>query len=105
VSDAATVEHVWSDDHTFTNLFGIVQTNGDRLAEIRSGTRRLQSFDIDDVRVRVYGDTAVVMSRGRLKGQRDGQAFDRQARGLNVYIKRKGRWQLVDAQATRIAQP
>ena len=104
-SDTATLERVWSDDHTFTNALGIVQTKNERLSEIRSGARRLESFDIDDIRVRVYHDTAVVTSRGRLKGQRDGQALDLQARGMDVYIKRDGRWQLVAAQATRIAQP
>ena len=85
--------------------FGVVQTKAQRLAEIQSGDRKLELFSITDVQVRVYGDTAVVMSRAMLKGQRQGQDISGQFRGIDVYVKKQGSWQVVAAQATRIAQP
>jgi ketosteroid isomerase-like protein len=104
-SDTAALDRVWADDHTFTNPLGVVQTKAQRLAEMKSGDRTLESFTLEDIQVRVYGNTAVVTGRGTLKGQRHGQDIGGQYRGIDVYVKKQGRWQLVAAQATRIAQP
>ena len=104
-SDVAALDSLLADDHIFTNPLGVVQTKAQRLAEIQSGSRKLELFSITDVQVRVYGDTAVVTSRAMLKGQRQGQDISGQFRGIDVYVKKQGRWQVVAAQATRIAQP
>ena len=103
-SDIAALDRLWADDHIFTNPLGVVQTKAQRLAEMKSGGRRLEAFSIADVEVRAYGDTAVT-SRATLKGQRQGQDISGQYRGIDVYVKKQGRWQVVAAQATRIAQP
>jgi ketosteroid isomerase-like protein len=104
-SDTATLDRLWADDHIFTNPLGVVQTKAQRLAEMQSGGRRLETFSIADIQVRAYGDTAVVTSRATLKGQRQGQDISGQYRGIDVYVKKQGQWQVVAAQATRIAQP
>jgi len=54
--------------------------------------------------VRVYGNSPVVTSRAALKGQRQGQDISGQYRGIDVYVKKQGRWQIVAAQATYIPQ-
>ena len=102
--DTATLNRIWADDFAFTNSSGEVQTKAQRLAEIKSGELKFESISIDDVQVRVYGDTAVVMSRGTVKGQRRGQDLTGQSRGTSVYVKKQGRWQQVAQQVTRIAQ-
>jgi ketosteroid isomerase-like protein len=102
-SDTVALDRLWADDHIFTNPLGVVQTKAQRLAEMKSGRRKIESFSIADVQVRVYDNTAVVTSRATLKGQRRGQDISGQYRGINVYVKNQGRWQGVAAQATRIA--
>jgi ketosteroid isomerase-like protein len=104
-SDTVALDRLWADDHIFTNPLGVVQTKAQRLAEMKSGGRTIESFSIADVQVRVYGNTAVVTSRATLKGQRQGQDISGQFRGIDVYVKKQGSWQVVAAQATRIAQP
>jgi ketosteroid isomerase-like protein len=104
-SDTDALDRLWADDHIFTNPLGVVQTKAQRLAEMKAGDRKLELFSIADVQVHVYGDTAVVTSRATLKGQRQGQDISGQYRGIDVYVKKYGRWQVVAAQATRIAQP
>jgi uncharacterized protein (TIGR02246 family) len=103
-SDTAALDRLWADDYTFTNPSGVVQTKAQRLAELKSGDLKFESFSTDDVQVRVYGDTAVVTSRATLKGQRQGQDISGQTRGTSVYVKGQGRWQLVAGQATSLAQ-
>ena len=103
-NDTAALERIWADDFTFTNSSGEVQTKAQRLAEIKSGELKFESIRIDDVQVRVYGDTAVVTGRGTVKGQRRGQDLTGQSRSTSVYVKKQGRWQVVATQITRIAQ-
>jgi uncharacterized protein (TIGR02246 family) len=102
--DTATLDRIWADDFTFTNSSGEVQTKAQRLAEIKSGELKFDSLSRDEVQVRVYGETAVVTSRGTVKGQRRGQDLSGQSRSTTVYVKRQGRWQVVAQQVTRIAQ-
>ena len=104
-NDIVMLERIWADDHTFTNSFGVVQTKAERLADAKSGARKIISFHLDDIQVRLYGDTAVVTSRGTGTMQLHGQELSLQARGIDVYVKKGGRWQVVAAQATRITQP
>ncbi len=104
-NDAVALDRIWADDHSFTNPLGVVQTKAERLSEIKSGDRKLESFTIAEVQVRVYGNTAVVTSHATLKGQRQGHDISGQFRGIDVYVNQRGRWQVVAAQATRIAQP
>ena len=104
-SDTAALDRLLADEHIFTNPLGVVQTKAQRLAEMQSGSRALELFSVADVQVRVYGETAVVTSRAMLKGQRQGQEISGQFRGIDVYVKKHGSWQVVAAQATRIAQP
>jgi ketosteroid isomerase-like protein len=103
-NDTSALDRIWAAEFTFTNSSGEVQTKAQRLAEIKSGELKFESLSIDDVQVRVYGDTAVVTSRGTVKGQRRGQDIGGQSRSTSVYVKKQERWQLVATQITRIAQ-
>jgi ketosteroid isomerase-like protein len=70
----------------------------------RPGRTKYDAFEVDDLRVRVYGDTAVVTGRSTPRG-RDarGQEMHGRYRFLRVWVKRDGRWQVVAFQGTRIA--
>ncbi len=94
-----------SDTATLDLLGAHLNVSDAECLEIHSGGRKLEAFGIADVEVRAYGDTAVVTSRATLKGQRQGLNISGQYRGIDVYVKKQGRWQVVAAQATRIAQP
>src|SRR6185312_8427445 len=59
-NDADTLEQLWSDDYTFTNPSGIFLNKPQRLGMMRSGKVKVQSYSVDDEKIRVYGDTAVV---------------------------------------------
>lgn len=63
------------------------------------------SYSVDDVNVRVYGDTAVVTSRATLAGKRGDQVLSGQYRGTSVFVKKGEGWQVVASQSTRIPEP
>ena len=79
------------------------ETKADALAQQRSGTVKISSIEPENVKVRVYGDTAVVTSRVDVVGH-DG---DRDISGIyhytRVYSRRSGEWKVVSFEASRIA--
>jgi Domain of unknown function (DUF4440) len=65
----------------------------------------IESFEFTDIDVRTYGHVAVVASRYRQTARMD--ALDRSTEYLmtDVWVRRKGRWQLVTRHATPLASP
>ena len=83
---------------------GRVMDKAATFQRIRSSDIRLRSNSPDDLRVRIYGDVAVVTGRATPKGVADGREFVDPIRYSRVYVKRDGRWQVVLFQQTRIAK-
>jgi len=102
--DTAFLEQNTADDYTFINPRGTLATKAQMLAAFKSGDIKLQSNELDDLQVRVYGDTAVLTGRSTQKGQTQGQDSSGQYRFTRVYVKRDGHWQSVAFQSTRIAE-
>jgi ketosteroid isomerase-like protein len=71
------------------------------LEVIKSGALRHDMMESEDLRVRVYGDSAVVTAVTRTKGKFMGQEFSTQERATDVFVKRDGRWQCVLTHLTR----
>jgi ketosteroid isomerase-like protein len=69
---------------------------------IKSGALTHEMMNSEDLRVRVYGDSAVVTGFTRTKGKFMGQEFSTQERATDVFVKRDGRWQCVLTHLTRI---
>jgi ketosteroid isomerase-like protein len=101
-NDVATVNRLLADDYLGINPDGTLETKADALAQQRSGTLKITSIDPENVKVRVYGDTAVVTSKVQVEG-RNG---DRDVSGLyhytRVYSRRSGEWKVVSFEASRL---
>ena len=96
-NDYTLFEKVATDDYIATNPLGIVATKAESLAS--SPDFKMVSLNTDDVRVRVYGDAAVVTGRATIKGQMTppggaAQEFSGQFRYTRVYVKQQGQWRL-----------
>ena len=66
--DAAVLERLTSDDYTFVTLRGEMRTKAEIVRDFRFGAAKYQSRTISDLRIRVYGDAAVVTGRAVQKG-------------------------------------
>ena len=62
-------------------------------------------YDISDLRIRVFGDAAVVTGRLQRTRTLNGQAKEDDWRFTKVYIRRGGQWQVVAFHASEAAQP
>jgi ketosteroid isomerase-like protein len=102
-SDTAALERTTSDDYTLINLSGQLRNKSQLMQSFKTGDIKITSREIDDVNVRVYGNTAVVTGHVTQKGKGEGKDITGQYRFTRVYVKQKGTWQSVAAQETRIS--
>jgi uncharacterized protein (TIGR02246 family) len=94
-ADAMALDRIYADDFIGIGPSGTVRTKPQVIADFTSGDLRFQSIATDEVRVRVYGNTAVETGRSTMIGQDKGKAVPRDNRFTRVWIKQIGRWRLV----------
>jgi len=70
------------------------------LGVIKSGQLSHDLMESEDVKVRSYGDSAVLTALTRTKAKFMGQELATQERATDVFVKRDGRWQCVFSQLT-----
>src|SRR5262249_31110970 len=113
--DRAFFERVLADEFTHTSHAGTFKSRAQWMAENkfedlrgprRPGRTTYEAMEVDDLAVRLYGDTAVVTGRTSPKGRNaQGEPIRGRYRFLRVWVHRDGRWQVVAFQGTRIAEP
>jgi len=102
--DVAFLDKILADDYLSTDFEGTVWTKAQSLANLKSGVDVQTSGVIDNWKVRVYGDAAVVMGRSTVKSQFKGKDTSGQFQWTDTWIKRDGRRQCVAGHGSRIAQ-
>lgn len=93
--DADALDQLWADDLIVTVPDMPVMDKNEALAFLRSGRMKFTRYQTSDLRTRAYGDTAVVT--GQLSRERESvkKEFEDDWRFTKVYVRRKGRWQVV----------
>jgi ketosteroid isomerase-like protein len=101
--DVAALNRILADDLKYVHGNASVQNKKEFIDSLKSGDLVYHTIEFQEVDVRVFGDTAIVMSKPRLSITMGGQDQKFEVRFLRVYVKRKGAWQLLAHQATRLA--
>ena len=105
-ADAAALKRIYADDFIGIGPSGTVRMKPQVLADFTSHDLNFQSITTDDVRIRVYGNTAVETGRTTTVGQDKGKVVPRDNRFTRVWVRRQGRWRLVaNHYSTLIGQP
>ncbi len=100
--DAAAIERMTAGDYTFVTLKGELRTKAEIVKGFASGAFKYQSRTISDLKIRVYGDTAVVTGRSVQKGIENGKDYSGDYWFTRVYVKQNGAWMTVALQTTMI---
>jgi ketosteroid isomerase-like protein len=106
-NDAATMERILADDFVLVLGTGTVHDKAELLAEARSKaiTWDVQKEVDGTQKVRVWGDTAVVTAKLRVKGTREAKAFDRTLWFSDTYVRTASGWRYVFGQASLALPP
>jgi len=99
-SDTASLRTLWDDDLVVTVPEMPVMSKPELLSFWRSGRSNISRYESTDLRVRNYGETAVVTGRLRRERNFNGQVVSDDWRFIKVY-RRQGRvWRVVAYQAS-----
>ena len=109
-NDAAVHERFWAEDLIYTGSSGRRVGKADIMRDVRSAPAPKPGdpqavFTAEDVRIRQYGDTAVVAFRLVSTTARGGATEVSKFLNSGTFLKRGGRWQAVSWQATRLPRP
>lgn len=103
--DVATLGRILADDFIATSSRGEIREKAKEIDDIKpSPDYKMEAFNLDDMNVRIFGDTAIVTGRSTLQVAFKGQSNTSRFRYTRVYVKRNGRWQAVAQQLTRMPQ-
>jgi ketosteroid isomerase-like protein len=89
-----------TDDWIIINADGGIIERERFLEVIRSGALTHEMMKSDEMRIRVYEDSAVVSALTRSKGKFMGQEFTTHERSTDVFVRRAGQWRCVLTQLT-----
>jgi uncharacterized protein (TIGR02246 family) len=94
-ADAVALDRIYADDFIGVGPSGRVRTKPQVISDFTSGDLKFQSITTDEVKVRVYENTAVETGLSTMVGQDKGKAIPRDTRFTRVWVKQQGRWRLV----------
>ena len=103
--DAAALERLWSDDLEVAVPRMPVMSKAEALTVARSGRMRFERYETSEIRVRRYGDAAVVTGRLLRTRTINGKQMDDDWRFTKVYARQGGLWRVVAFHASEAAQP
>lgn len=101
--DIEALDRILAEDYIVITELGEVVDKRRVLDENRSPNLAFTDIENDEVRVRIFGDAAVVTGRLRVKGRAGGKPFSGPSRYTDVYVKRSGRWVAVAEHVSMVA--
>ena len=102
-NDADTASKFYSEDYHLITPDGVDQNKAARIADMRSGATKFDSFAYENINVRSYGDTAVAIATVKAKGVVSGKPRTSDMIATLVLHKGADGWKVVSGQATAVA--
>ena len=102
--DVGALDRETAADYTTINGTGKLSTKPQMMESLRQGRTKVLSVKLEDLKARVYGDTAVLTGDYRDVHVRDGVQSETHALFTRVFVKSGGRWQAVAYQQTPVVE-
>jgi hypothetical protein len=89
-------------EFTFIEPDGSLINRDDYLADRSSNASDTESFEIADVKVRVFGDSALVTGISKITERRQGNRYRFSLRWKELWVREAGKWKVLAGQATPV---
>jgi len=100
--DAAALNRFLATDLQYAHAGGQTQTKEEYIAAVTAGPARYESFALSDLKIRLYGPKAAVLTAYCDVKMAGRESF--RVRTLQVYVENNGQWQMAAHQSTRIGR-
>jgi hypothetical protein len=100
----AVLEKVLANDLTYTHSNGNRDSKQSYIQSIRDGKSKYDAIDVEELNVRVYGNTAVINGVCMIKAINNGETINTHLRYTDVYVRKGSQWQMVAWQSLRMPQ-
>jgi ketosteroid isomerase-like protein len=100
--DARALDAMLGANFVDTEFDGEVSDRVKFLADIRDPEFNLTSLNIQDTKVSMYGDSAVVVGAYRTKGTFQGKPYEHVGRFTDTWVFSDGRWQCVASHSSLV---
>ena len=104
-ADTAAIEKIEADDFVFVDPTGKVTGKADDIRDLKTGDFKCQEMKLDELKVRIYGKTAIATGLATLKATYKKEDMSGKYRFTDVFVRKKDNWQAVSSQLTPIAAP
>jgi len=107
-NDVAMHDRFWAEDVIYTGSAGRRRGKAEIMKDVRSAPApkpgdAKTTYTAEDVRIQQYGNTAIVAFRLVGTTAKDGKTEVAKYLNSGTFLKRKGKWQVVNWQATKAA--
>jgi ketosteroid isomerase-like protein len=99
-ADVAFVDANTADDYVRISPSGQLMTKAELLEAMKNGSTKYQSIEQKDIKIQIYGNTAVTTAVADLKGTNQGQDVSGSYRISQVFVYRSGKWLAVHFHAS-----
>lgn len=100
--DAAVLERLFADDMIVTSGSGEIRNKASEIKDAASAPDPdfiwIHPFTTEDLRVKIYGDAAVVTGLAKWTFRYKGPDVNQERRYTHMYVKRRGQWRRVAQQ-------
>ena len=103
-NSAEAIERFIADGWIIVDAEGRIIEKDKFLAVVRSGALTHDTMKLDEPRVRIYGETAVVTGCATSAGKFMGAEFKTLERATDVFVRINGQWRCALTQLTRVAE-
>jgi hypothetical protein len=100
------LEQILADDLIYVHSNTKVDNKTQYLADLRAGLVRYNTIKPEDVKVRLYGNGSlgIITGKATVEFTQNNKSTTINLRYTDVYVKRKGKWQMVSWQSTRLPE-
>jgi ketosteroid isomerase-like protein len=102
--DAATLDKVMADDWVGVDHEGKSYTKAEVMSDLKSGASVTTSVELGAMKVRVFGNTAVVTGSDTEKSSYKGKDTSGTYAWTDVFVMRKGHWQAAASHSSKVAK-
>ena len=103
--DVAFLERTLADDFIGVGPLGFLLSKQEWLARLQSGDMKYTAHTLDEVRVRAYTETAIMIGRLTQEATYQGNPMNVQMRTTLVFVRQHEQWQLAGLHFCQIGQP